>query len=225
MHDVVLRHAPPHSTPGQMIVRFGAKALIFLFVALGVSIVSFFRAPVGASEPTVRLIWCAVSIVTLFAYVRGLRPNQLQKQKTSLGVLSALVAWSFATYLCLYLGSGLSFSSSGAFLLLTFSLGSFGPLSVIDSSTGFGCLAKSAFQRQRSISREHSELTSMKYFLAALACAGIIVLYAVIGALLHWKQGGGVLPMLLLFALVAATWGAITKKRDKTPPDNTRPGA
>jgi hypothetical protein len=105
MHTAVTRAVPPGSTPGQMIVRFAAKCLILLAVVLGISIVSAFRAPVGISEPTLRVIWCVASIITLFLYVRELRPDQLEKRKTiSVGVLTALVAWGFSVYLCFYLG-------------------------------------------------------------------------------------------------------------------------
>lgn len=105
MHTAVARAAPPGSTPGQLVVRFAAKSLILLIVVLAISIVSAFRASVATSEPTLRVIWCIASIITLFLYVRELRPDQLQKRKTiSVGVLSALVAWAFSVYLCFYLG-------------------------------------------------------------------------------------------------------------------------
>jgi hypothetical protein len=52
----------------------------------------------------------------------------------------------------------------------------------------------------------------MKYLLAILACAGMFILYALLGSVLFgWKHGGGVIPMLLLFAAMAAVWRAITK--------------
>ena len=55
----------------------------------------------------------------------------------------------------------------------------------------------------------------MKYVLAILACAGLFILYAVLGAAVFgWKHGGGAIPMLILFAAMGATWRAITKKRD-----------
>jgi hypothetical protein len=105
MHDAIVRAAPPGSTPGQLIVRFAAKSLILLIVVLGISIVSAFRASVVTPEPTLRVIWCVASIVTLFLYVRELRPDQLKKRKAmSVGVLSALIAWGFSVYLCFYLG-------------------------------------------------------------------------------------------------------------------------
>jgi len=63
----------------------------------------------------------------------------------------------------------------------------------------------------------------MKYFLAILACGAEIIAYAVIGALLGWKRGGGIIPMLILFAAIGWTWRNITKsKKAETavPPDN-----
>lgn len=41
----------------------------------------------------------------------------------------------------------------------------------------------------------------MKYVLAILACAGLFILYAVIGAdVFDWKYGGETIPMLILLA-------------------------
>jgi len=57
----------------------------------------------------------------------------------------------------------------------------------------------------------------MKYVLAILACAGLFVIYTVLGvAVFGWKHGGGVIPILILFAAMGATWRAITKNRDTT---------
>jgi len=47
------------------------------------------------------------------------------------------------------------------------------------------------------------------YIVALLACVGIFLIYAVIGALLGWKHGGGVLPMIILFGAITATWKGI----------------
>ena len=61
----------------------------------------------------------------------------------------------------------------------------------------------------------------MKYVLAILACAGLAILYAVLGAALFgWTRGGGWLPMILLFAAMGAIWRAITKER--TPDGDDR---
>lgn len=55
----------------------------------------------------------------------------------------------------------------------------------------------------------------MKYVLAILACVGLFILNAVIGAAVFgWKHGGGVIPMLILLAAMGWTWRAITKKRE-----------
>lgn len=48
------------------------------------------------------------------------------------------------------------------------------------------------------------------YLVAILACAGIVLIYAIIGVLLGWKHGGGVLPMIILFGALTATWKGIT---------------
>jgi uncharacterized RDD family membrane protein YckC len=54
----------------------------------------------------------------------------------------------------------------------------------------------------------------MKYIVAILVCAVIFILYGVLGtAIFGWKHGGGAIPMLLLFAAMAATWRGITKDR------------
>jgi hypothetical protein len=46
----------------------------------------------------------------------------------------------------------------------------------------------------------------MKYVLAILACAGLFILYAVLGAAVFgWKHGGGAIPMLILLAAMATT--------------------
>lgn len=52
----------------------------------------------------------------------------------------------------------------------------------------------------------------MKYLIAICACAAEGIVYAIIGASLGWKNAGGLIPMLILFAIWGATWTAITKK-------------
>jgi hypothetical protein len=47
--------------------------------------------------------------------------------------------------------------------------------------------------------------------LAIAACAGEAFAYAPVGALLGWRHGGGVIPMVILFGILGATWRAITK--------------
>lgn len=57
-----------------------------------------------------------------------------------------------------------------------------------------------------------------RYIVAVLACVGIVIIYAVIGALLGWKHGGGVLPMIILFGAITATWkGIIGLSKEKNP--------
>jgi len=47
----------------------------------------------------------------------------------------------------------------------------------------------------------------MKYILAILACADLFMLYAILGReVFGWKHGGGVIPVFILLAFVAATW-------------------
>lgn len=63
----------------------------------------------------------------------------------------------------------------------------------------------------------------MKCFLAIVACGAECLAYAVIGAFLGWKRGGGIIPMLILFSLVGWTWRSITKKSaptSATPTEN-----
>jgi putative effector of murein hydrolase LrgA (UPF0299 family) len=52
----------------------------------------------------------------------------------------------------------------------------------------------------------------MKYVIAIVACVAVAVAYAIIGALLDWKGAGGIIPMMILFAILGATWTAITKR-------------
>ncbi len=53
----------------------------------------------------------------------------------------------------------------------------------------------------------------MKYVIAVIACVAEFFAYAVIGALLGWKHGGGFIPMMILLAIVGATWRGITKSK------------
>lgn len=47
------------------------------------------------------------------------------------------------------------------------------------------------------------------YLIAVSACFGELILYELIGVLLGWKNNGGVLPMMMLFGLMAFTWKGI----------------
>ena len=53
----------------------------------------------------------------------------------------------------------------------------------------------------------------MKYFLAILVCCTELIVHAVICVLLGWKRGGGLIPMLIFYAIVAWTWRTITKPK------------
>ena len=53
----------------------------------------------------------------------------------------------------------------------------------------------------------------MKYVIVIVACVAEGIAYAFIGALLGWKSGGGVIPMMILFAVWGATWQIITKPK------------
>lgn len=54
----------------------------------------------------------------------------------------------------------------------------------------------------------------MKYVYALLACAGIVLVHQFIGFKLGWKNGGGVIPMLILLTVLGSVWNGITKKRE-----------
>jgi len=57
----------------------------------------------------------------------------------------------------------------------------------------------------------------MKYLTAIIVCVGIFFVYSLIGAALGWKRGGGVLPMMVLFAAMAAAWRALTRGPTPSP--------
>jgi hypothetical protein len=60
-----------------------------------------------------------------------------------------------------------------------------------------------------------------KYFLAILACFGVVVAYILIGAgVFGWEHGGGVIPMLILFAALGAIWRKMTKSTTNDDPNN-----
>lgn len=54
-------------------------------------------------------------------------------------------------------------------------------------------------------------MTTMKHVIAIVACVAEGIAYAVIGALLGWRHGGGIIPMMILFAVWGVTWRTITK--------------
>lgn len=50
----------------------------------------------------------------------------------------------------------------------------------------------------------------IRFFLAFFACAAEFILYSIAGTLLlGWENGGGVIPMLILFAVMGVTWRAV----------------
>ncbi|NLG42600.1 MAG: hypothetical protein GX547_05105 [Phycisphaerae bacterium] len=51
----------------------------------------------------------------------------------------------------------------------------------------------------------------MRYVAAILVCALEGLVYAVIGGLLGWERGGGLLPKMVLFAVWGATWHALAR--------------
>ena len=51
----------------------------------------------------------------------------------------------------------------------------------------------------------------MKHVIAIIVCGAIVILYGVVGALLEWEHGGGVIPMLILLFVLGVTWRAITR--------------
>ncbi len=54
----------------------------------------------------------------------------------------------------------------------------------------------------------------MKYVIAVLACVGVFIAYVLIGAAVFgWQHGGGLIPMMILFAIVGAVWRKITKSK------------
>ncbi len=68
---------------------------------------------------------------------------------------------------------------------------------------------------------EHSKKPmsqTLRVVIALLVCVGIYFAYVVIGVLLGWKRGGGLIPIMIMFALMGYAWRAITgsgKKKDK----------
>ena len=54
----------------------------------------------------------------------------------------------------------------------------------------------------------------MRYVLAVLACVVVFVAYVLTGAAVFgWERGGGVIPMLILFAVVGAIWRKMTIRK------------
>jgi hypothetical protein len=60
----------------------------------------------------------------------------------------------------------------------------------------------------------------MKFYLIAIVvCAAEACVYTAIGVMvLGWKHGGGYIPLMILFAIMAATWRTITRRASSTEP-------
>lgn len=50
---------------------------------------------------------------------------------------------------------------------------------------------------------------AIRLMLALLACAGIYIAYVVVGVLLGWKRGGGLIPIAILVAIMGCAWKSI----------------
>lgn len=61
---------------------------------------------------------------------------------------------------------------------------------------------------------------SKAYLIAILACVGILIIYSFIGVWLGWKHGGGIIPMIILFGVISATWKGITGLSKQKGEDN-----
>lgn len=61
----------------------------------------------------------------------------------------------------------------------------------------------------------------MRYILALLACLGLLIAHGMLGELLGWRHGGGLIPILILVAALTATWRAITKRRARENGDSS----
>ncbi len=55
--------------------------------------------------------------------------------------------------------------------------------------------------------------TTTRYSLAIAVCVSICFAYAVIGVLLGWRHGGGIIPLMLLLAALGSAWRGITKSK------------
>lgn len=49
----------------------------------------------------------------------------------------------------------------------------------------------------------------MKYIIALIASAGVILFWAVLSAEVGWNRGGGIVGMLFMWAVIAGIWGTI----------------
>ena len=63
----------------------------------------------------------------------------------------------------------------------------------------------------------------MKYVLCGLAVIAEFIAYALIGGALGWSHGGGLIPMMLFYAVVGATCRAILKYFNEKKAEATTP--
>ena len=59
---------------------------------------------------------------------------------------------------------------------------------------------------------------ALRIVFALLACFGVYMVYVIIGVFLGWKRGGGIIPMMIMFAIMGYVWTTITgtgKQKDK----------
>lgn len=62
----------------------------------------------------------------------------------------------------------------------------------------------------------------MKYVIALVASAAVIVFWAMLSVAVGWKHGGGFVGMIFMWSIVAGIWGVIMTKFPDTPaPTNT----
>lgn len=61
---------------------------------------------------------------------------------------------------------------------------------------------------------------NMRYGLAIIACAGVWFIYGLIGAMLDWKNAGGIIPVLILMAVTGMVWRSITSTSGQTGKDS-----
>lgn len=61
----------------------------------------------------------------------------------------------------------------------------------------------------------------MKYIIALLACGAAIFFWALLSVAVGWDQGGGLIGMLFMWAIVAGIWRTIMVKFPDDAPRNT----
>lgn len=64
------------------------------------------------------------------------------------------------------------------------------------------------------------------YLLAFSVCLIELIIFVIIAALLGWKNGGGIIPIMIILSIIAFTWKTITgagqqKDNHKSTEDKT----